>query len=297
MQKGKLKTQKGITLIALIITIIVMLILVGVSVTVALNGGIFNKAKEAAEGTQSESEKEQLLEIAMGLLGPEGTLTYSDLDEELEGSKFTPVEGKEGVYTGPLGKQYSVSEYGIVSDFVPTWSWEDDGDGIIETGEIVTHSSGEQFYVISSDNSVNVTLLAKMNIDTTTLEQSSSANAIAFSSTDYWSSSFTASPYDLTESEGETPDPGHFAALAAYNYGERLGATGRLMTMTEADGLTSYSDILYGPSGAKLFYYLGSAQDAHNVWSVQNGSYFNLPYSYPMGGVRPVIEISESSIS
>ena len=41
------KKQKGITLIALIITIIVMLILVGVSVTVALNGGLFSTAKKA----------------------------------------------------------------------------------------------------------------------------------------------------------------------------------------------------------------------------------------------------------
>lgn len=52
------KKQKGITLIALIITIIVMLILVGVSVTVALNGGLFTTAKEAAKGTETERNKE-----------------------------------------------------------------------------------------------------------------------------------------------------------------------------------------------------------------------------------------------
>ena len=37
------KQNKGITLIALIITIIIMLILAGVSVTVALKGGLFVK--------------------------------------------------------------------------------------------------------------------------------------------------------------------------------------------------------------------------------------------------------------
>ena len=52
------KKQKGITLIALIITIIVMLILVGVTVTVALNGGLFTTAKEAAKGTETERNKE-----------------------------------------------------------------------------------------------------------------------------------------------------------------------------------------------------------------------------------------------
>ena len=46
-----MKEQKGITLIALVITIIVMLILVGVSITVALNGGLFTNAKDAANNT------------------------------------------------------------------------------------------------------------------------------------------------------------------------------------------------------------------------------------------------------
>ncbi len=46
----KERNNKGITLIALIITIIVMLILVGVSVNVALNGGLFDAAKQAVSG-------------------------------------------------------------------------------------------------------------------------------------------------------------------------------------------------------------------------------------------------------
>ncbi len=46
-----MKEQKGITLVALVITIIVMLILVGVSITVALNGGLFGTAKDAANNT------------------------------------------------------------------------------------------------------------------------------------------------------------------------------------------------------------------------------------------------------
>ena len=55
-----MKKQKGITLIALIITIIVMLILVGVTVTVAINGGLFNTAKEAARGTENAKIFEQI---------------------------------------------------------------------------------------------------------------------------------------------------------------------------------------------------------------------------------------------
>lgn len=51
--------NKGITLIALIITIIVMLILVGVTVNVALNGGLFSTAKRAASGMQMAQIREK----------------------------------------------------------------------------------------------------------------------------------------------------------------------------------------------------------------------------------------------
>lgn len=55
----KERENKGITLIALIITIIVMLILVGVSVNVALNGGLFKTAKTATEKTNDALAQEK----------------------------------------------------------------------------------------------------------------------------------------------------------------------------------------------------------------------------------------------
>lgn len=53
------KKQEGITLIALIITIIILLILSAVSVTVALNGDIFNKASEGVAKTNANAGKLQ----------------------------------------------------------------------------------------------------------------------------------------------------------------------------------------------------------------------------------------------
>ncbi len=48
MNLNKTTTNKGITLIALIITVIVLLILAGTAVSIAINGGdIFSKAAEA----------------------------------------------------------------------------------------------------------------------------------------------------------------------------------------------------------------------------------------------------------
>ncbi len=52
--------HKAITLVALIITIIVMLILVGVTVNVALDGGLFEKAKKATYLTEISEIQEQL---------------------------------------------------------------------------------------------------------------------------------------------------------------------------------------------------------------------------------------------
>ena len=62
-----LKTKSGITLIALIITIIVMLILVGVTLSVALNGGLISRAQEAKTGTQYEKDKEMLYSSVAGI--------------------------------------------------------------------------------------------------------------------------------------------------------------------------------------------------------------------------------------
>ena len=44
-----MNTKRGITLIALIVTIIVITILAGVSVNLITNGGIIDKAKEGSK--------------------------------------------------------------------------------------------------------------------------------------------------------------------------------------------------------------------------------------------------------
>ncbi len=53
-----MKNQKGITLIALVITIIVMLILVAVSVTVIIQSGLFEKTNEATQGWKAAEKNE-----------------------------------------------------------------------------------------------------------------------------------------------------------------------------------------------------------------------------------------------
>lgn len=61
-----LKGQKGITLVALVVTIIVLIILAGVSIALVLgDNGIVNKAKQGANDYKAaaNSEKSELTNI------------------------------------------------------------------------------------------------------------------------------------------------------------------------------------------------------------------------------------------
>ena len=73
-----MKNRKGITLIALIITIIVMLILVAVTISVALNGGVFDNAKNASDKTKRQSEKEELISAMVGAYNSSGNFATSN---------------------------------------------------------------------------------------------------------------------------------------------------------------------------------------------------------------------------
>ena len=53
-----MKQQKGITLVALVITIIILLILAGISIASLQGSGLFSKTKEA----ENASENAQVLE-------------------------------------------------------------------------------------------------------------------------------------------------------------------------------------------------------------------------------------------
>ena len=54
-----MERNKGITLIALIITIIILLILVGVSINLAIKGDLFGSAEKAVSGTNEKTAQEQ----------------------------------------------------------------------------------------------------------------------------------------------------------------------------------------------------------------------------------------------
>lgn len=54
-----MKRQNGITLVALVITIIILLILAGISIAALSNQGLFQKATKAGEETNKAAKNEQ----------------------------------------------------------------------------------------------------------------------------------------------------------------------------------------------------------------------------------------------
>ena len=82
--KLNLKERNGITLIALVITIIMLLILAGVTIaTLTGDNGILGKANEAKTTNDEEKAKEQIKIAVMGSYGKDGELNYDDLTKNL----------------------------------------------------------------------------------------------------------------------------------------------------------------------------------------------------------------------
>ena len=113
--KRGLKTKKGITLIALVITIIVLLILAGVSIAMLTGeNGILNKATTAKQKTEQGTAEERVkLEVA-GSLGENGKLETDLLNENLRKN----INGL--TYNGKAITEKGVAEENRIDSFPAT---------------------------------------------------------------------------------------------------------------------------------------------------------------------------------
>ena len=109
------EAQKGITLIALVITIIVLLILAGVSIAMLTGqNGILTQAQNAKTTTENKSAEEKVKLAVMGARADDGTLTVGKLRTELANYGGT-VEGNTFPVTATVdGKSFTVDDKGNV---------------------------------------------------------------------------------------------------------------------------------------------------------------------------------------
>ncbi len=81
--KGKNLKERGITLIALVITIIVLLILAGVTLSIVLHTGIIDNSQKAVESFQIASAKEQIDMEIFGSYDGTGKININTLNDNL----------------------------------------------------------------------------------------------------------------------------------------------------------------------------------------------------------------------
>ena len=118
--KERLKERKGITLIALVITIIVLLILAGVSIAMLTGeNGILNQANKAKTETGYKGAEEKVKLAIMGSRADDGQMTVAELKTEVgyqggsaNGDTF-PVEVQMDGHT------FTVDENGTVTEKKP----------------------------------------------------------------------------------------------------------------------------------------------------------------------------------
>ena len=130
-----MKTNKGITLIALVITIIVMLILVVVTIRIATNGGLFDYAGRAARETKDAIADET--DIANGKITI-GGVTYNSIDEYVNRNNVSRLKYK---VEGSNIIVYLVDSY---YDYLETNELEDSKENYSDYTSYITNKIAEK---------------------------------------------------------------------------------------------------------------------------------------------------------
>ena len=169
MQREKVKNKRlkhvgnrmnnGITLIALVITIIVLLILAGVSIaTLTGENGVLTKANDANKKTGQASAEEQVQLEVTASIGTDGKISIPDLNKNLKNIKGLIHEG-ESIENIPIdnlpaavvvdGNNVIIRENGtvVVSEWIQT--------GYKITNEEITVKIGD--YVLNYDEGTEST--------------------------------------------------------------------------------------------------------------------------------------------
>ena len=168
MKMKMLKNKSGITLVALIITIIILLILAGVILSFVFNGGILDKAQSAVNEYENASQKEQNLldQINKYIENELGDITnYEPIVPSVDSNGLaienTTIVAKDDpsiqivipkgfapaiLMTGTT--QSLPGENGAVKEIMPAEEWSnitkaDINSGIVVVDNVITYDGGQ----------------------------------------------------------------------------------------------------------------------------------------------------------
>ena len=143
--KNKLRNKKGITLIALVITIIVLLILAGVSITmISSQDGILKKATGAKDAQKSAQDKESSQMAAM-----ENMMEYETIETVTDVSKLTTELPKMTKY---VDNTSTVNKEAIIPRGFKVSSKAEEQK--IDTGLVVIDKNGNEFVWVPVPNAI-----------------------------------------------------------------------------------------------------------------------------------------------
>ena len=110
--------ENGITLVALVVSIIVLLILATVSINLVINNGILDKAKRAVDKYSEEEELEQIQLAVMSAQMKGNGLTKKNLDAELQDifNNNKTVTEVSDYYIYQINKNYRIYKDGTVEE-------------------------------------------------------------------------------------------------------------------------------------------------------------------------------------
>lgn len=205
--KEKLRKVKGITLIALVITIIVLLILAGVSIAMLTGeNGILTQAQNASKQTEIAEEKEQIALAYNGVkTKKEGEdVTSGELDAELKAngadatatgtdpitvtfndSKRSYTIDANGNITGPESEESGETGETEQGDIVAIMKIEGTKvetpliptgfshiDGTVDDGYVIQDGDGNQFVwvPVDKDQKLQINVTSKEDIESITLK-------------------------------------------------------------------------------------------------------------------------------
>ena len=144
--------NQGITLIALVITIIVILILAGVTIeTLTGNNGLIIKTNKAQEATKEKTAEERIKAEVLGSYGLNGKIIIKDLKINLKNIKNPEAIFDENAEEFPLlveldGYKFEINEYGSVETAKERWKENDDGtfslnDTTVKIGDYINYDA------------------------------------------------------------------------------------------------------------------------------------------------------------
>ena len=163
MKIGKIKTNKGITLIALVITIIVLLILAGVTIAMITGeNGILTKANNSKNETAKAAAKEKVQTEVMASYGTDGKIDLNQLNKNLQnisGIKYNGSAISDSNKIANLPATVTVDGYNVKIEANGTTTVAGESTPITPpTGETITITDAKKDEMKNKTENSNLTL-------------------------------------------------------------------------------------------------------------------------------------------